>query len=148
MKHILFICVSMLVGYIVSCDTSKNVVHNEVNNPVSPELKKNAFLKFENDTIFSYSPKKSYVLCQKSIPENNMNPNILTEFFVYDLTSKKVIYEDKISSSHVSWYSDYELLIVQQKGTIVSPDDSGKISYLYNLKLLKKTSKKEKAITR
>ncbi|MCF6183158.1 MAG: hypothetical protein L3J56_00790 [Bacteroidales bacterium] len=133
---------------IVFCGYSCNCINDTVKRNKSEILnyKKVAFKKYGNDTTFTFSPGRKYVLCQKKINKDNLNPDVLSEFFVYDLKRNKIIYEDKISNSAITWFSGTELKISVQKGIIYSPADNGKIIYIYNLKTHKKNIFQKKII--
>jgi len=126
--------------FIFSCNNSKKTVKDEQPIMINQSFKEIGFLKFKNDTVFIKSPNNTYVLCEKYISPDNLNPNILNEFFVYDLYLNKIIYEDKISGCEIKWYSDFELHIIKQKGIINSPNDNGKTQYIFNLKTKSKSN--------
>jgi hypothetical protein len=92
-----------------------------------------AFQKFGADTILNLNDSNTYALCTKKVAENNMNPNVLTAFIVIQLNSNKIVFENKISSASVKWYSNNELLISKQLGIVSEQKGSGKISYIYNV---------------
>ncbi len=128
----------------LSCNTIKETTKRNKSEILN--YKDVAFKKYGNDTTFTFSPGRKYVLCQKKINKDNLNPNVLSEFFVYDLKRNKIIYEDKISNSIITWFSGTELKISVQKGIIYSPADNGKIIYIYNLKTHKKNIFQKKII--
>ena len=136
MKSTLFILLSFLVLF--SCTNQRKNTGHKVNNTKDTSYKQIAFNKYGNDTIFIFSPKENFILCEKAIDKNSANPNTLTEFFIYDTDNNKITYEDKIAGATISWNSNTSLIITTQKGIITSPSDSGKSSYIYNLKTNKK----------
>ncbi|NOZ34887.1 MAG: hypothetical protein GXO80_06275 [Chlorobi bacterium] len=144
MKFKFIIYFFTVIFYAYSCTGTKDTVTKNKHEIIS--YKDLAFQRYGNDTIFTLSPAGMYVLCQKRINKDNLNPNILSEFFVYDLKKNKIIYEDKISNSTITWFSDAELKISVQKGIIHSSSDNGKIIYIYNLKSHKKNIIQDKII--
>lgn len=97
-----------------------------------------ALEKFGDEVEYQLNSDKSYVLCKKMIPESVLNPNQLTEFFVYDIKHEEIIYADKIANAKISWHNNTQLLITKQKGYIENPSDTGKWSYIFDLKSKKK----------
>jgi len=87
---------------------------------------------------FKLNSNKSYVLCQKIKTALELNPNQPIAFFVYDIKKNEIIYEDNIANAKISWYNNTQLKIVMQKGYIVSPEDTGKSIYFFDLKSKKK----------
>lgn len=121
--------VAILIIIFASCNSIK-----KIDNAKQTEYHKIAVKKYGKDVKYMKSPKKSYVICQKVIDINSLNPNELTRFFVYDIKNRKNIYEDAISGAQLSWNSDFEIRIEKQKGIINSTEDTGKNVYIYNLK--------------
>ena len=133
MKYISVIYILFILSFIASCNNSRKVVIDKKASDKT-SYKEIAFYKYENDTLFTFSIEKSYILCQKAISKNNLNPNILNDFFVFDISNNKIIYEDKLSGAKINWYSDFELRITLQKGIQISQADNGTYTYIYNLK--------------
>ncbi len=94
--------------------------------------------KFGEHIEYKLNSDKSYALCQKVIPESALKPNQLIEFFVYDIQKGEIIYENKIARAKISWYNNTQLLVVEQKGYITDPSDTGKLSYIFDLQSKKK----------
>lgn len=118
-----------------SCSTSEKTSSSSTQNVEM--YKKIAHQRWGKAAVFSFSPQKSYVLCKKAIQEDSANPNQLHDFFVVNLKTKSIDYEDKIHAVSVDWINDYNLKIVKQRGISLSPLDSGKSIYLYNMKTKK-----------
>lgn len=93
--------------------------------------------KFGIDTAFKTSPDGRFVLCFKTDSQDNLNPNVSKEFFVFDTEKQQMIYSDTIANVKLSWYSNVELLIKKQKGTISSLEDSGRTETIVNMNTLK-----------
>ena len=134
---------------LTSCFSQKKKQHSNRNSINQTDgYKQVAFNKFGVDTISIFSPDGNYVLCKKKINDTLLNPNALLKFFVYDIDIKKILYEDKISGATISWSSNTKLLITIQKGIIISAEDTGKVSYLYNLKTNQKEKHRNKPINK
>jgi len=94
--------------------------------------------KFGEHIEYKLNLDKSYALCQKVIPESALKPNQLIEFFVYDIQKGEIIYENKIARAKISWYNNTQLLVVEQKGYVTNPSDTGKLTYIFDLQSKKK----------
>jgi len=130
---------------LTSCSNQKRRPNsNTILNYQTDNYKQVAFNKFGTDTVLILSPKENFVLCKKAIDKSSLNPNILSEFFVYDIDNEKILYEDKISGAEISWTTNTKLLITKQGGITTSPEDTGKIKYIYNLKTNKKENLQRK----
>lgn len=118
-----------------SCSTSQKTTSLSTKNVET--YKKIALERWGKEAIFDFSPKKSYVLCKKAIEENSTNPNQVYDFFVVNMKTKNIDYQDKIHAVSVDWINDYTLKIVKQRGISVSTLDSGKSIYIYDMKTKK-----------
>lgn len=96
--------------------------------------------KFGEEVEFKFNSDKNYVICEKVNSKLQPNPNQLKEFFVYDITKGAIIYEDKIASAKIEWYNKSQLLITKQRGYITNPEDTGKWTYVFDLKTKRKIS--------
>lgn len=77
-------------------------------------------------------------MCVKSTKDSDLIPNAIKEFIVIDIESRKIIYEDRVLSPQIVWESDIELVFIELKGFIISPDDNGRVKYVINLQTKKK----------
>ncbi len=96
--------------------------------------------EFGEQVEYRLNQDSSYVLCSKMIQKPVINPNQLTEFFVYDIKKEEIIYTDKIANAKISWYNNTQLQIINQKGYIENPSDTGKWVYIFDLKSKKKVT--------
>lgn len=130
---------NILVQLFIVCLLFGCVSTNSLSNNEALRAKKTyqqiALKKFGEKVEYKLNPDKRYALCEKIIPAPVLNPNQLTEFFVYDIQQDKIIYEDKIANVKISWYSNTQLLISKQKGYTTHPTDTGKASYIFDLHL-------------
>lgn len=124
---------------VLSCSSQKNIDKNTNGQNSQENFKTVAFERYGNDTTFQFSTEETYVLCEKQISNNNLNPNIISEFFVINLKNSKIVYDDKISGAKIKWISDKELLIIKQMGIITSLEDEGKHTYIFNVETHLKT---------
>ncbi|WP_282125322.1 hypothetical protein [Marinifilum flexuosum] len=94
--------------------------------------------KFGEEVEFKFNSDKNYVICEKVNSKLQPNPNQLKEFFVYDIISGTIIYEDKIANAKIEWHNEKQLLITKQRGYITNPEDTGKWAYVFDLITKKK----------
>ena len=99
--------------------------------------------KFGEKVEYKLNPNKTYVLCQKMILDLLQDPNQVIEFFVYDIKKEEIIYVDKIANAKISWQGNTKLLMVKQKGYISNPTDTGKLTYVFDLRSKKKITLKK-----
>jgi len=129
---------------LIACNSQlskKQVAKNE-----NFSFKNVAYEKYGNDTLTIYNFDKSFILCLKSPKNRVINPGFVLEFFVFGTKEKNIVYEDKIANANISWFTNNELLISIQKGIIVSPTDTGKSKYIYNLKTQEKSIYNSKTV--
>jgi len=129
---IIILSVFTMFGCVNKKINAKNNLH--LNDTTYKEI---AYSKYGADTLYLFNPARTYILCAKR-QNDKLNPNVLTEFFVYSFLDHKIVYEDKLQGAKVSWADNDNLLIEQTRGYITEPQDNGKTSYKYNLKNGKK----------
>ncbi len=125
--------IALSIG-VFACSSSKNISVKANSATIKDACKTEALKRYGVDTVFQYSPDSAYILCSKKLPENNLNPNVLIEFFVVESATCNIVYDDKISGAVISWHNNEDLLIVKQKGFIENDVDNGKYSYTINVK--------------
>ena len=135
LKKILFPLCILLIS--CGCMPNKKLSQKETSSP-KKTYQQIAQKKFGEKVEFKLNPNKSYALCKKVIPKPVLNPNQLIEFFVYDIQQEEIIYENKIANAKISWHNNTQLLIIKQKGYITNPNDTGKWSYIFDIKSRKK----------
>jgi len=126
-----------LLFFLFGCVANKKMNKEEVNTQ-KKTYQQVAEKKMGKNIDYGLNADKSYVMCKKMIPDRTLNPNQLIEFFIYDIQQEEIIYEDKIANAKISWHNNTQLLITKQKGYITNPTDTGKSSYIFDLKSKKK----------
>lgn len=126
-----------LLFLLFGCVTNKKINQKEVLNQ-GKSYEQIAVKKFGEKVEYKLNSDKTYALCEKMILEPLQNPNQLIEFFVFDIQKEEIVYSDKIANIKISWYNNAQLLITRQKGYIADPTDSGKSTYVFDLKSMKK----------
>lgn len=132
---------TFLVCILFGCVQTNKLSQKETYNP-KKTYQQIAQEKFGEKVECKLNPDMSYALCKKVIPEPKLNPNQLIEFFVYDIKQEEIIFEDKMANAKISWHNNTQLLIIRQKGYITNPTDTGKWSYVFDLKSKKKITPK------
>ena len=127
-----------LFGCVPNKKINKEEVHAQKNT-----YQQIAEKKFGEKAEYALNSDKSYVLCENIIEEPLLNPNQLTEFFVYDIQKGEIIYTDKLANAKISWHNNTQLLITNQKGYIANPTDTGKWTYIFDLKSKRKITQKK-----
>jgi len=95
-----------------------------------------------NYDMFVYNKDRSFVICYNSKIDTR-NPNEVLHFCVYDIINNIIVYEDLIANLSVSWFNKRIIKFTKQKAYIVSPNDSAKYSYYYDVILKKKLDLKD-----
>ena len=131
MKRLEFIFI-VLVVFLSACTINKAVVkqNDTTQRSVYHSLAKE---KYGDNVAVAFNSDSTYVLCQKVISRDALNPNQLKEFFVFDIKSSHIIYEDKMANAKVAWHNKSQLLITRRKGFIEDEKDTGKRSYVFDL---------------
>lgn len=134
-----------LLIFLFGCVSNKKVSQEEVTIQ-KKTLQQIAEKKFGEKVEYKLNSDKTYVLCQKIMPELLRNPNQLLEFFVYDIQHEEIIYEDTIANAKISWYNNTKLKITKQKGYTTHSTDTGKWTYIFDLKTKKRVTLKNTII--
>ena len=126
-----------LLLLVVSC---KSVESNnaEVNSKDSTNIVEQlAQNKFGHNYILQYNKTKDYVICV-STPKTKIPNTSSTSYFVYNVLDSCIVEEKIIRSGTISWYSDYEIKVVEIPGMIQKNVDNEN-GYIFNLKTKSKT---------
>ncbi|PKQ63195.1 hypothetical protein BZG02_10595 [Labilibaculum filiforme] len=131
-----------LLVFLFGCASTAQVLKNDV------DLQKKTYQQIAEEEFgekgeYILNSNGNYVLCTKELSKPLINPNQLAEFFVYDLQKEEIIYSDKIANAKISWHNNTQLLIVNQKGYISESADTGKWTYIFDLKSKKKITVKK-----
>jgi len=139
MKNKIIYLIIILIAIILGCKRYNKISQSQDDSKAKMLIfNKIAREKFSGDTIIKFSSDNHYVLCQKKRDENNVNPNNLLEYFIFDLNINEIVFEEIIANASISWKNNYQIIITRQLGIITSADDSGKSVYIYDLKAKKR----------
>ncbi|MFA9372244.1 MAG: hypothetical protein ACERIH_11095 [Labilibaculum antarcticum] len=127
--------------FLFGCASTTSISKGDVNSQ-KKTYQQIAEKKFGEKVEYKLNPNKTYALCQKMTLDLLQNPNQLIEFFIYDIQKEEIIYEDKIANAKISWHNNTQLLIIKQKGYIKNPTDTGRWTYIFDLKSKKKVTSK------
>jgi hypothetical protein len=117
--------------FLTTCIQKKKITEG---SNLSRQFEQIAFEKYGREKQIEWSHNKTYILCIKKNSGTDLNPYSVIEFFVFNNLTKTIDYEDNIAGATLKWISDYELQFIVQRGIIENVTDSGKVSYIYNLK--------------
>ncbi|WP_421918603.1 hypothetical protein [Marinifilum sp.] len=126
------IIVIVLMVILSACTTNKAIVKHDELAQYS-DYRSLAKEKYGVNVEFNFNSDSTFVLCQKVISRDALNPNQVREFFVFDTKNNRIIYEDKMANAKVAWYNKTQLLITRRKGFIEDEVDTGKRSYVLDL---------------
>ncbi len=123
--------------FFFSCSSS------EQNNDASKDelSKKNvksvAIEKYSENFSLVYNSTKEYVICINKSKTKIPNTGI-TNYFVYDIKHNSLIEENKIINGTISWYSDFEIKVLETPG-MIQKNMSQENGYIFNIKTNSKT---------
>ncbi|MBU0472590.1 MAG: hypothetical protein KKF62_00360 [Bacteroidetes bacterium] len=126
-----------LLLLVVSCKSveSNNVeVSSKNSTNIVEQLAQN---KFGNNYILQYNRTKDYVICV-STPKSKIPNTSSTSYFVYNVLDSSIVEEKIIRSGTISWFSDYEIKVIEIPGMIKKNVDN-EHGYIFNLKTNSKT---------
>ncbi|MDN5199940.1 hypothetical protein QQ008_01170 [Fulvivirgaceae bacterium BMA10] len=117
---------------------------NNVGTSQTPDNYKSiAKSKLGDDAKFNLSPEESYVLCLKETKGSVNQPQNHIKFFVYDLNSKLVVYENAIDNATVKWHSDDQLEIYRIPGIMKEGTSADDYTKIYDVKTGKSVAKSQ-----
>ncbi len=102
--------------------------------------------KYGSETSFINSEDGHYVLCKHKMESSN-DPYTSWEFFVFDLSTKKIVLEDKIDRGNVKWFSKNQLETSHTPGTMATNQTKDDYAWIVNVESgekIKKSKYKEK----
>ena len=115
----------------VSCASTKE---SSAEVSALDRCKKIAVEKYGRDLEYAFNDSKTHILCKKESKPTTQNPQHRVEFFVYDTTRNKLLFEDSLPDGKVSWINDHQLQITIIPG-IVRGDESNPVppGYIYDV---------------
>lgn len=123
--------ISVAILMLISCGSSKKesarLTRNEAYKVVAAQKYNAPIQHLFNDT-------KSHVLCFNQTRASTRNPFPSLSFFIYDLKSEKVIYEETLDNGRVLWLNENQVQITVIPGVITSAHKKEDTIYIYDLK--------------
>ena len=123
--------VSMAILMLISCGSSKRESARLTRNEAYKVV---AVRKFKAPIRYIYNDTKSHVLCFNQAKASTRNPFPSLSFFIYDLKSEKVIYEETLDNGSVLWLNENRVQITVIPGVITSAHKKEDTIYIYDLK--------------
>jgi hypothetical protein len=93
--------------------------------------------KFSGDLLYIPNSNNTYMLCISHNKPTNENPFPSFSFFIYDLKTEEIIYEDSHENGNVNWKNNEQIMIHTFPGQIRNENDQP-IVYIYDIKKKKK----------
>lgn len=110
----------------------------------SEEYKSIASEKYPGESVrYINSPEGRYVLCVNEKKATAQNPRNNVKYFVFDLKSNKVAYEENLGAGYVKWFSETQIERFRTPGIIQKDQTNDDIATLYNLETGKSVTKKQ-----
>lgn len=126
----------LLVGSVLSCTSHRDVRQQQ---PSIARYQVLAREKYGNGVEFTPNSTKTAVLCFKMSKPTPQLPQQQVAFFVFDLVSDTVMYEDNIPNGSVQWKDDFSIVVNItpgiEKGEDVSPPS--RHGYIYDIRIRK-----------
>lgn len=124
-------------GSMSDIDTLETAVEFPESSQLSPEASYQAVAKskYGDRVEFFFNNSRSYVICVAGKDRfKSPFPKISSQlrFFVYDLTSDRILFEESLDNASVSWKKD-TLLKVSVTPGIVQTGKSLEYGYLYDI---------------
>lgn len=110
----------------------------ESNNDITVDkLEKLAQSKFGENFSVVYNKQKDFALCI-SLTKSKIPNDKSLNYFIYNIENNSIFEERNIGTGSVSWYSDYEIKVIEIPGTI-RKNQNQENGYIINLKTNSKT---------
>ena len=78
--------------------------------------------KFGNDYEIDKNKSGTLILCYKEDKKKNQ-PHTSVEYFVYNMSTKEIIFEEKLNDADIKWLDDYNIEIRITPEVISGDDD-------------------------
>jgi len=118
--------------------TTTDTLATDTSSSVTP-YKTLALKKYHSQVVYKLNPDKTYVLCVKKQNPKPFVPKQFTQlrFFVYDLKTNKLIFEDSLENGHVQWENSNQIKVTITP-EIVKDIEVKEYGYRYNVITRKK----------
>lgn len=126
MKY-LFLLFSAVLFFLIGCSASpKTFKEQEI------LLKKISLEKYGTNFDILYNSDKSYSIVIKKEKASVQHPNPLLVFFLYNLASDKIVFEDTVAGGKIAWLNREQVEVSTVPGTVSLEHANNKFGYLYN----------------
>jgi hypothetical protein len=103
-----FLAVFVLAASVLSCASQSDVRQGQSSIPRFQSL---AQAKWGDGAECAFNPTKTAVLCYKRSKPTLQIPQQQVVFFVFDVTTDTVIFEDNILNGSVQWRDDFSIVV-------------------------------------
>ena len=134
-KYLLLVIFSL---FIFSCTGSR--VKQKLRDGEA-SYKKIAAQKYLLNVKYLFSPDSMNVACYKVEPQSKENYKPQFKFFIYNLKTNKIVFEDNSRSDKIEWIGNSKLRVSKRPGIVsVKPEENRKsLGYVYDLTKHKKS---------
>ncbi len=141
---LLFVVITMPVC--MGCASSGNEkrtgkADSQAAQDTMPTYKALANEKYNSDVSYRYNSDRTAVLCVKQARPTSKQvfPNL--KFFIYDLNSQKIIFEESLPNGKVVWLNDQQIRVTTVPGIVPGDEEAADSTpgYIYDIQLRKKT---------
>lgn len=117
---------------LVSC-SSREVNKHE---PQVQQYESLAMQKYGQGADLIRNTSGTAVLCVKSAKPTQLQPQRQIAFFVYDISTRTVLFEDNVPNGSVSWMDDVSVVVTVIPGTVKDDDKtpSARQGYIFDLR--------------
>ena len=94
--------------------------------------------KYGAGVEYVFNSSKTAILCVKKSKPTQLYPQQQVSFFVYDITDRRILFEDEIPNGSVGWKDEYSALVEVVPGTEKGEENSPRRhGYLFDLRTRK-----------
>jgi hypothetical protein len=143
-KSAFILIFSILVSF--SCASSESSDTQEAGE-ISDNSKENLYLiarsRFENNFKLIYNHSKDFIICKK-FNDEEISKNLLLDYFLYDLNSDEVIFEDKVPRGNIYWIDEHLVKVEEIPGIVKKGVNEPVPAYTFDVLKRKKIKLTEK----
>jgi hypothetical protein len=93
--------------------------------------------KYSGDLLYIPNSNNTYMLCVSNNKPTNENPFPNFSYFIFDMKSEEILFEDTQENGNVNWKNNEQIMIHTFPGQMKSENDRP-IVYIYDIKKNKK----------